>query len=74
MNLKGTLVRNDDHHLGEHLVAQDRLAGEVAAYYLGDTYIDWMIQNPSEQWTRIMYALRVHGIEIHFNEEDTSIM
>ena len=45
---------------------QDKLAGDALAYVIGDLFIDFNDLAPTEQWTRVAKALRVHGFKISF--------
>ena len=54
----------DDHFTDYPKREEDREIGEFLAYHIGDTFIDWNEQSPSEQWEQIAKALRCHGLTI----------
>lgn len=64
---KITELAGDAHYSDKQTSSQDRIAGDKAAYIIGDTWIHQRM-TPVEQWTQIVKALRTHGIEIGFSE------
>lgn len=68
----------DDHHTDAPLLAEDQRAGEALAYFLGGIFIDKEVDpstplrdtywhnemTSSDVWSRVVRALRIHGLEI----------
>lgn len=72
VEIKGRLQQPDDpefHFADIQTSSQDKLAGDIMANKIGDTFIEWRNEAPVDQWTQIIKALRVHGFEINFKEE-----
>ena len=68
VEIRGQLreMESDLHHSDLTLSNQDRCAGEMMAYEIGDLYIDHFNESPVEQWSKVMRALRAHGYQISF--------
>lgn len=57
-------ISRDLHWSDCYTSNQDRLIGDYVASEIGDLYIDFNNESPVEQWTKVMKALRIHGIDI----------
>lgn len=68
VEIRGQLRKmgGDLHHSDLPLSNQDRCAGEMMAYEIGDLYIDHLKESPVDQWAKVMRALRAHGYKIFF--------
>lgn len=68
VEIRGQLreTEGDLHHSDLTLSNQDRCAGEMMAYEIGDLYIDHFNESPRDQWAKVMRALRANGFEISF--------
>ena len=54
----------DDFDITQNISKDDRKIGEALAWMIGDTFIDHMKNAPTEQWARIVSALRTHGLAL----------
>ena len=68
MEISGELktTMHDWHHIPTS--GQDKLAGDMLAVCIGDTFINFNEDSPLEQWTTIAHILRVYGFKFSFKQ------
>lgn len=59
----GVPKKLETHHSTVPLTSEDRYAGQVIAWFLGDLFFP-EDASPVQQWSRVTRALRIHGMKI----------